>query len=515
MTKIKILDCTLRDGGYYTNWDFNKNVVEDYCRSMELLPVDYVEVGYRSIPLDGYLGEFFYCPEYLLNHLKSLMPSKKLAIILNEKDTKKDDLDYLLNPCKPYIDLVRIAISPKNFACAIDLAKEIKRKGFEVGFNVMYMSDWKKDKTFLNQLERINGIVDYFYMVDSYGGVFPEDIKTIVKLVKSKTDVPIAFHGHNNLEMALVNTLCSIELGCVMVDSTITGMGRGAGNLKTELLLTYLDSKNKLEIPLNELSGIVSIFEKMQITYNWGTSLPYMFSGANSLPQKDVMDWLGLNRYPLSNIITALSNKKMAVNDNIKLPVFEVHKSVEKVIIIGGGLSVKENIEPIKKLLSFLGNQICVIHAGVRYAKLLSNVSAKQYYCLVGSEVDKLKKQFSNINSIKSNCVFPPFPRKMGTVLPKEIQKKSFELDKIDFVDKYYDSPLTIAAQTALLHKPKEIILIGFDGYTTSKNNIQFQLANENQYIIDNLTTLDYLVSSATKTNYRNINEKSIFSYFE
>ena len=68
--RFKILDCTLRDGGYYTNWDFDKDLVINYSKVMESLPIDYVEVGYRSIPLSGYLGEYFYCPNYVLKELK-------------------------------------------------------------------------------------------------------------------------------------------------------------------------------------------------------------------------------------------------------------------------------------------------------------------------------------------------------------------------------------------------------------------------------------------------------------
>ncbi len=82
MKTFKILDCTIRDGGYYTNWDFDKSVITEYCISMESLPIDYIEVGYRSIPLEGYLGEYFYCPEHVMAELKRMMPSKKLVIIL-------------------------------------------------------------------------------------------------------------------------------------------------------------------------------------------------------------------------------------------------------------------------------------------------------------------------------------------------------------------------------------------------------------------------------------------------
>lgn len=74
-----------------------KHLVTNYCKLMETLPIDYVEIGYRSIPLKGYLGEYFYCPEYIL---KDLMPSKKLVIILNEKDISVEHLQDVLLPCK-------------------------------------------------------------------------------------------------------------------------------------------------------------------------------------------------------------------------------------------------------------------------------------------------------------------------------------------------------------------------------------------------------------------------------
>ena len=239
MNNIKLLDCTLRDGGYYTDWNFEDTTVEVYAEAMESLPIDYVEVGYRSIPMEGYLGKYFYCPEYVLKRLKELMPSKELTIILNEKDIRPSHIkEGLLSPCKLYVSMIRIAIDPKNMERAIELAKEVKKEGFKVAFNVMYMSNWKADSSFLNHLKGVEIVIDYFYMVDSYGGVMPEDVKETIQLVKSKTNVPLGFHGHDNLEMGLINTITAIDAGCDIVDATVTGMGRGAGNLKSELLLT-------------------------------------------------------------------------------------------------------------------------------------------------------------------------------------------------------------------------------------------------------------------------------------
>ena len=99
---FKILDCTLRDGGYYTNWDFDKNLVKTYFDAFNNLPVDYLEIGYRSNPMKNYLGEYFYCPKYVLEESK-VLSHKKLVIILNEKDVRAEHVPELLGPCAGYI----------------------------------------------------------------------------------------------------------------------------------------------------------------------------------------------------------------------------------------------------------------------------------------------------------------------------------------------------------------------------------------------------------------------------
>jgi 4-hydroxy 2-oxovalerate aldolase len=509
--RFKLLDCTIRDGGYYTNWDFDHDLIVEYAKSMEELPIDYIEVGYRSIPLEGYLGKYFYCPIYVLEELKNLMPSKKLVIILNEKDIRAEHVEKLLLPIKPYVTLIRIAVDPKNFERAIQLAKAIKKLGFELAFNVMYMSNWKKDPTFLNLLEDLDNTLDYFYMVDSFGGILPNEVKEIIKLVKTKTNVPLGFHGHDNLNMALINTITALEEGCDIVDSTITGMGRGAGNLKTELLLTYLDSQKQIELNFNLLSGVVANFEKLKKDYDWGTSLPYMFSGAHSLPQKEVMEWVGMNRYSLSSILNALNNQKLIQKDNIKLPQIKKGKTYSSAILIGGGKSSIVHKIAVEKFLASHPN-IALIHVGARYIKSFSGVNNDQYFSLVGVENEDSLLDISTCGSFK-NCVYGPFPRKMGTSIPIDLHELSFELEAINFTKASNDSPFAIACQLSLDLGINKIHLLGFDGYDTSLNQNQFLLAQENQKIIDDLNKLeDMHLYSVSPTRYKNIKLISLYS---
>ena len=515
LNKFKILDCTLRDGGYYTDWDFDDTLVEVYAEAMESLPIDYVEVGYRSIPLKGYLGQYFYCPEYVLERLKTLMPSKELTIILNEKDIRASHIsDGLLDPCKPYISLIRIAIDPQNMERAIDLAKEVKNEGFKVAFNVMYMSNWKADSSFLNHLKGVDDVIDYFYMVDSYGGVMPEDVKETITLVKSKTNVPIGFHGHDNLEMALINTITAIDAGCDIVDATVTGMGRGAGNLKTELLLTYLENAKGLPVKYRELSKVVSEFEELRKFHQWGTSLPYMFSGAKSLPQKQVMEWVGMNRYPLGSIINALNNQQQDIKDNLKLPVLKKVEKYKKAIILGGGLSSLSHKKAIQKFFGNTKTEACLVHAGTRNVLEYLDVKCDQYYGLVGFESDKLLKQIGDFSKIDQTCIYPPYPRPMGTSIPIEIQKLSKELGAITFTDATSDSPMALAIQAAIDLGAKEIYLVGFDGYDININQNQFVIAHENQEVIDDAVNVSGVeVKTFTPTKYKNIEVLSIYSF--
>tara|TARA_R110002050_G_scaffold97131_1_gene202038 strand:- start:3662 stop:5212 length:1551 start_codon:yes stop_codon:yes gene_type:complete len=509
---FKILDCTLRDGGYYTNWDFDKDLVKTYCKSMESLPIDYVEVGYRSIPLEGYLGEYFYCPDFVMKELKEMMPSKKLVIILNEKDIRASHVPELLKPCQEYISMVRIAVDPANFGRAIELAKAIKVMGFEVAFNVMYMSEWKEDNSFLDLLEGLDNTIDYFYMVDSFGGVFQEDVTGIINLVKSKTNVKLGFHGHNNLEMALANTITAMKEGCEIIDATITGMGRGAGNLRTELLITYLSSKGYKGITFGDLSVTVALFEDMKKEYGWGTNLPYMFSGAYSLPQKQVMEWVGMNRYPIASIVNALHNKKSFVDDNLSLPNLESKEKGKDVLIVGGGNSVRENKQALRVFLQ-QNKDLKVIHTGLKYISNFKKVENDQYYALVGFEGDKLLDAIEGIDVSNKKFIYPPHPRKMGTLITEKTISSSYELSSIDFTKASDDSPLAIAIQLAINLKVENIYIVGFDGYDTNINKSQFKLVQENQNVfLDLLSIKEINLLSLTPSKYEKLKNSSIYS---
>lgn len=508
---FRLLDCTLRDGGYYTNWDFDSKIVDAYIDAMNQLPIDYLEVGYRNNPEKAYLGKFGYTPAAVLKHMRETC-AKKLVVMLNEKSTKVDDLEFLLKPILGLADMVRIAIDPKNFDRAVILAKAVKAMGFEVGFNVMYMSKWSEMGDLLSKLRVLDDFCDLFCMVDSFGGVTPEEVTNIYKTVKANTKVPVGFHGHNNLQLGLINTLTAISLGIDYVDATIFGMGRGAGNLNMELLLTYLNKHNGLDVDFNVLGEVISAFTPLHEKYQWGTNLPYMLAGANKIPQKEVMEMVTNRVYSFNSIVRSLQNKKDSVVDNAKFEILPERK-YDTVVIIGGGSSPIEHLEGIKSYIES-HKSIALVFATARHAQVFNNIEADKYYCLVGREAKRLAANVPN-TQFKGTCVLPPYPRKMGTEVPEFAIKSTYELAKIEFINEYMDSCTTIAIQLALEISCGNIYVVGYDGYSGQVlSEKEMSLTHENVTILQAFeSSVGHKMKSLTPTLYPELEVESLYQF--
>lgn len=507
---VKFLDCSLRDGGYYTNWDFEPSFVEEYLQRMNRLPVDYVELGYRSLQKEGYLGAYFYCPDLILKKAAELS-DKKLAIILNEKDLKAESLEDLLQPCQGIISLVRMAISPQRLSANVNTVCRIRNMGFEVSLNVMYLSTWDRDPTFLEELSSYNGLLDFFYLVDSYGGMYPEEVRKKISMIRTKISVPLGFHAHNNLELALANTLAAMDSGVQIVDSTIMGMGRGAGNLKTELLFTSLQSRSRLEVDYDELSQLAGLFSGLHSRYQWGTNLAYMVSGANSLPQQQVMDQMSKRFYSLNSIVRAVHNKSLGVQDNLQLPEFAPEENFPAAIIIGGGPSATLHAEAVKEFLN-RSPDTCLIHASSRNSAAYMDVVQQQYHCLIGNEGHRLEKFYKQLEKSDKIAVLPPYPRTMGTYIPPALKDKAFQLKEVSFPQTENESVTALAIDTALKLRSRRIFFIGYDGYEGTISDAQMDLFQENEVIFESLQQHDIPYSALTPTKYSNLTQESIFS---
>lgn len=503
---MKILDCTLRDGGYYTNWDFEPELVKEYLTSVNSLPIEYVEVGYRQPVKQIYMGEYAYLPWQTIDFCQRYAPNKKLALMLNLKDVDETSIFPLLKPIIGIVPLVRLATAPKDVEKAAKVANVIRALGLEVSVNIMYMSTWLSDEKFWQQLPLLDDNIDMLCMVDSYGAVYPHEIPQIVAKVKQSISTPIGFHGHDNMTLAFANALAALHAGCKMIDSTIMGMGRGAGNLRTELLMTYL-AKDDIRINLNSVVELLAHFATLHEKYGWGTNLPYMISGTNSLPQKDIMAMLSQKRYSIAHIVRHLQNN-LSPNKTNQYPEIQINAKPEPVLLVGGGASV---IKHIGAIVAYLNRNpfmpVCFLSA--KHIALFDIINNPRYICLVGNEGARVEK---NAKALHETDMFVLSNKKYSdTYVPDSIKARTFIVPTCNQFS-FSDAPLALAMDLVPnVSNACMVLMVGMDGYSESKLSDIYDMMRENQTIIDAYMG-QFHFKSLLPTEYKHIEQSSIYA---
>ncbi len=506
---MKILDCTLRDGGYYTGWDFSDDLVNNYLDLAKHLPINIVEVGYRgNRKKKSYFGEYYFLTKTKLQNIKKKIGNRtKISIMIDLKDWKTPkELELNLKDCRSCVDLIRFAVNPRNLSNIKKYLEITKKLGFIVAVNLMYVHLTLKDKKIISDVIKLNKYFDVLYLVDSYGTLIPGDVGNIIKKIKLiDKNLKIGFHSHNNLELALSNSIEAIDHKVDFVDCTFTGMGRGAGNLKTELLLSYLGIKlNKIKIKnFKNIGNVVDKFEEIRNEEKWGATLPYMISGSTNSPQSEAMQLIKSKRYDMTDIVSYLLKKKEKKINVIK----KLNFKKKEVLIIGGGISVKKKINYLQEFLKENKN-LFVIFSSSRNTELFKNLSSRSATCITGNEILKINKNYLNKNKFIINNLIDD-----KTLLPKK-NKNFFKLKKNILSNKINNSPLAISLAAAKEINAKKIFLIGFDGFNKTDKINNYSLFNENQKIInfyDKRLNMVFL----SETSYDVKNRTSIFKYLK
>ena len=310
-----LLDCTLRDGGYYNSWDFSVDLIEEYLRTLSLCKVDVVEIGFRSLQKKGFKGACAFSTDEFLNSLN--IPSNLLIsvmvngaeLVCHSLDLK--DLESLFpNPAhSSTIDIVRIACHFHEVELIGDAIQWLHRQGYRVGVNIMQISE-RSSSDISTICETLADLpVEVLYIADSLGSLRSRDIARILNMLSISWKKPLGIHAHNNMGLALQNTLDALDHGVTWVDTTVTGMGRGPGNAKTEefLLETYTLESTGLNISLL-MATIEKYFQPMKDHYGWGTNPYYFLAGKNSIHPTFIQEMLGDARYTHDEIIAVIQN---------------------------------------------------------------------------------------------------------------------------------------------------------------------------------------------------------------
>ncbi len=388
--KINLLDCTLRDGGYYNNWNFPVKLIEQYLEAMSEIKVDFVEIGFRFLDKIRTKGPNAYTSEKFLKKLK--VPKKlKIGVMINAGDfiNKSEspenliDKTFLHSKYSP-LSLVRIACHYHEIPKIHGMVQLLKKKNYLVAINIMQISERSslEIKKILNEIKKMR--IKTLYFADSLGSLKPSDIKKIIFTLKKSWNGEIGIHTHDNMGKALDNSLEAVKYGVNWVDSTVLGMGRGPGNTKTETAILEFNKTNKKKIDQVPILNLIDEwFKPLREKYNWGSNNYYYLAGLKGVHPTFVQTMLGdptfkpdqiLNNINHLSKIGGKSYIKELINSNEQLyrgkdigtwkP--SDYLKNKKMLILGPGQNLQKNK---KKIIKFIN----------KYKPIVLSVNFKNY----------------------------------------------------------------------------------------------------------------------------------------
>lgn len=509
---IQILDCTVRDGGYVNNWRFDKKLVRETYRALSKAGIDYIEIGYRGtekyFDRDQY-GLWRFSPEEAIREVVSNIDGAKLVLMA---DYGKIDAEDFCDAKESVVEMIRLAANKGSLKGAVKFLEKIKRKGYKVSLNAMGFTNFSKAER-IDLVKMLKGTgIDYIYVVDSYGSLFPYQIEPIMEPLLAIPKIKVGFHPHNSLQMAFANTLEAMRCGVHMIDATIYGMGRAAGNLPIEIITAFLEKEKGDKynsIPL--LNIIDRYFVDLLNENKWGYQLPYMLSGmfechpnyakklvdTHEYTIEDVwkaMDYIrtkaavGFSEKTLEDVINngimfgsegnrskspeaATSKKKLQkLNKNrVEVPYLDRHKNRD-FLILANGPSLKAYKDKIDKFIK----KYDPIILGANY---LGNLFSPHYHA------------FSNKRRFVSyvDTVLPEAKLLIGESIPNELVREytNREYERMRYIDvlnhsfDIVDGVISTNCRTvavlllgiAIVMGARRVFAVGMDGYINTKPN--------------------------------------------
>lgn len=488
---MKLLDCTLRDGGYYNSWDFDISLIEEYLKAMDEISIDYVELGLRGFNSVGFKGACAYTTDDFVNSLQ-IPEGLKLGVMVNASEllNHPDGIDVALSnlfapASRSPITLVRIACHVHEFEKALVASLWLKKQGYTVGFNLMQVADRSIDE--IKSLASIASEypLDVLYFADSLGSLNPEKTSEIVNVIREVWKGPLGIHTHDNMGYALANSLRAIEEGVTWIDGTVTGMGRGPGNAKTEYLAIELDNHRQVPCNIMPLMKVIEkTFKPMQTRYGWGTNTFYYLSGKYGIHPTYIQEMLSDNRYNEEDIISVIEHLKKRGGKK-----FTIDNLKDARNFYSGNPS--GNWNP-KELIA--GREVLILGTGpgvvkhrhsleeyIRKAKpFVIALNAKNH---ISSELIHLRAACHPVRLLADCGEYIKLPQPLVTpvsMLPDYILESLVGKDMLDFgltvkdkefqfEDKYCVLPnskvITYALSIATSGNASKILLAGFDGY--------------------------------------------------
>lgn len=389
--RIQVLDCTLRDGGYCNNWDFGLENIKYIIKKLILAKVDIVEVGFISDKKEQKEGNSIFRS---IEKLQSVLPKEqidtKFVCMCNYGEV---DFKNLEREEETGIQGIRLAFHKKDWESALEAAKMIQDKGYELYLQPMVTMNYT-DLELLKLIEGTNEIEpEAFYIVDSFGIVRKEDLLRMYYLVNHNLNrkIKIGYHAHNNLQLAYANAKEFMEISDErdkIIDSSVFGMGRGAGNLNTELFVEHLNRCFDTKYLISPLLQIIdTVLNKIYSTNYWGYSLPHYLSArhnchpnyATYLSNKNT-----LNAESINEVLEKVPNEEKAnFNKNLIEKIYFDYQSKEY-----------DDTEDLSKLQQLRNQNIVLLAPGA---------SLGDYKKEIEDQVQKIKATVISVNFLFEN----------------------------------------------------------------------------------------------------------------
>ena len=292
--EIKVLDCTVRDGGLMNDHQFSVDFVSAVYAATSAAGIDYMEVGYKAaarlFSRDKY-GTWKFCSEDDIRRAVGEKNGTRISVMADAERT-----DYhtdILPRDQSIIDLVRVATYIHQIPAALEIVQDAADKGYDTTLNIMAVSTVPESELESALETIVQSPVGVIYVVDSFGTLYSEQIRGLVQRYQKYAQPAgkqIGIHTHNNLQLAFANTIEAIVLGANFVDGSIAGLGRGAGNCPMELILSFLHNPKFKIRPI--LEAIQHTVEPMREQLRWGFAIPYLLTGRYNQHPRSAMKFM-------------------------------------------------------------------------------------------------------------------------------------------------------------------------------------------------------------------------------
>ncbi len=481
MGTVKILDTTLRDGGCVNNFNFGQTYMEKILSALEASKVEYIELGYIDENKGSEKDRTQYCNEQVIS--QNFLKSKKEGVnYVAMVDYGKFDIDRLAPRSETGIDGIRMAFHKKNRFDMIKLGRKIIEKGYQFFIQPMITLRYT-DNEFLELIECVNKELPNasgFYIVDSFGEMRQNDMNRIMNLVDHNLcpSMTLGFHSHNNLQMSYSNAVTLLQFPTnrnLMLDCSILGMGKGAGNLNTELLLEHMNlfyGKSYKTEPL--LAVIDSVINKIRTEHTWGYSIEYYLSAINRCTPSYAGHFYEKHMLPIDQVSELLGlireDKKISFDKDYAENLYLEYNARKKC----------DDTAAIERLKSiFEGKKILLIAPGKSILESSDSIKEKM------SEENVISISLNTWNLFDTDYVFATRKEAFSGALASDkkiitttsiTDEKNEQTEIIDYekwvlVDgEVQDSSGILALNLLSKFNVEELILAGFDGFHVNMN---------------------------------------------